>query len=188
MNAVDYPYASGELSGPPTNYSYARYRGAAFLTAWRDQRTAVLQRCESARPAQPAPTVSPTEALLSGFLRETGTGALDREKLRQYHRILRNFEAKGRLYEDYHPGFTSKGRTDHSAPGVYLAFAELAAALYAQHTRLPYLNALMKSLDILCASESRLHADAAGRLAELLRLEFRLITALGDALNLRGLQ
>lgn len=177
-----YPYATGDLLDHPQTYFYSAYQGKAFLHAWRSSRAAC--RGAAALPvAAGAADGSPPARFLAGLAVQLPSPSLDPAERKKLDALLRNFEAKKRLYEDYHPGYTSKDRTDFRALGLYIAFAEVLVLAYRRWQALPYLNALLKCADILCAMRDDLSAAERQRLADIIAAEAGFIAVLSDRLG-----
>ena len=71
--------------------------------------------------------------------------------------------------------------SDYRELGRYVAFAEAVEVAYAATGRLPYLNALLKCMDTLCALRHRLDPPERMRLDELIAGEAAHVAALEEA-------
>ena len=178
MTPPTYPYAEGKLLEKPNTYFYTPFQGTDFIQAWLASRKRVLDACVASLKEEPAITerqgetpavgtlkflLDTLEALRSGHFDAGHSGSLDL--------LLRNFEAKKKLFEDYQPGFQSRGRQDCFNLQLYLAFAEVLDTAYTQTHRIQYLNGLIKAIDILCAYADGLATACKVRLAALLTAE-----------------
>lgn len=172
-----YPYATGDLLENPQSYFFSRFQGESFISAWALSRSGcraafsadglgddVLEDAESVSCSRTQQYFRKLEDLFTR--REFPVD--DRVNL---NLILRNFEAKKRIYEDYNPNFTSKDRTDYKDLSLYVDFAFLLVSAYARWKELPYLNALLKVLDVLCAHCDMLSVSDKSRIGELLDAE-----------------
>ncbi|MEZ5659098.1 MAG: hypothetical protein R3E83_11380 [Burkholderiaceae bacterium] len=102
-------------------------------------------------PDEPA-----TLVYLRGIAGALTQGDLPASQWQAFDRLLRNFEAKRRLYRDYAPGFTSRDRTDHDDLRIYAAFAWVLVQAADRRSPVRYANALLKAIDILCACQDRI--------------------------------
>jgi hypothetical protein len=179
MSAL-YPYASGNTLNEATNYSYAPYHGAAFFAAWREARATA---CGTHAGAEETLTACETFEIFTR-MKHALLQAEDDVPLRSsLDAILRNFEAKKRIYAAYNKGFTSKGRSDDGVLELYVCFAEILDVAYTKYAALPYLNGLLKLVDMLCALAAKLSARQAERLAVLIEAEHAHVAACAAALG-----
>jgi len=193
MNAlVEYTYSNGDLLEKPNTYFYSAYQGEGFVSAWSRSRAECLTACatvdatdrESGEEA-PKEEISPTGSYLkklTALLAATDIPWDDRKNL---DAILRNFEAKKRIYQDYNPGFTSKGRADYRELGLYVEFAQLMVAAYRKWQELPYLNALIKCMDILCAHRTDLLDSEKFKMRHLIDAETEYVGQLAQRLGVK---
>ena len=188
---VSYPYDRGALLSKPHTYFFSAYSGKPFLHAWiaaRERHTAdVEMQPPVIDPVSSYPTdngETDTQYLLDQFVVALQKGDLPDMHRRKLNAILRNFEAKKRLYNAYGAGFSSRGRTDHDNLALYVRFGEVLALVYAQSSELPYLNALHKCIDILGATHSSLDAELKPRLSWIIGQERQFVFALADKLGI----
>jgi hypothetical protein len=192
MNAlVEYTYANGDLLEKPNTYFYSAYQGESFVLAWADSRADCLAACSTAdatdlstndeRNSEISPTGSYLQKL-TALLTAKDIPVADRKNL---DAILRNFEAKKRLYQDYNPGFTSKDRTDYRELGLYVVFADLMVGAYRKWQELPYLNALIKCMDILCAHCTELLVSEKLKMRNLIDAEAEYVNQLEHRLGVK---
>lgn len=180
---IEYLYASGDLLAQPNTYFYTAFQGVEFISAWESSRAECSAECFSVEVVDGksdnqdvSGDGSSTGQFLNRLIALFDMADLPPEEWRNIDALLRNFEAKKRIYEDYYPGFTSKDRTDYLQLGLYVRFAEVMVLSYRSSQKLPYLNALIKCLDVLCALRTSLSN------AEKTRLR-GLIAAEGDFVN-----
>lgn len=178
-----YPYAQGELLERPHTYFFSSYGGAAFVQAWRADRAACRNGLVQSVPHTETACTGPTADCLQHWAAQLSASGLPPQERRQLDALLRNFEAKKRLYEDYHPGFNSRDRTDFRALCLYVRFAEVLVLAYRRWQALPYLNALLKCLDILCAERGRLTPADRSRVAAAIAAEAEFVAALAGQLG-----
>ncbi len=175
-----YPYVDGDPLREPMHYSYAPYQGAAFFSAWREARAAA---CSTRAGVEETSTACETFEIFTR-MKHALLQAEDDVPLRSsLDAILRNFEAKKRIYTAYNKGFTSKGRSDDGVLELYLCFAEILDLAYTKYAALPYLNGLLKLVDMLCALAAKLSPRQAERLAVLIEAEHAHVAACAAALG-----
>ena len=180
-NKIKYPYAAGELLEQPNTYFYSAYKGLGFVSAWQQSRADCLAALESAgnfSDEQLQVDATPTGQYLKKLIASFDTEELLEEDRKNLDALLRNFEAKKRIYEDYHPGFTSKDRSDYHELGLYVRFAEMMALSFNKWEELPYLNAMIKCIDILCAMRQELSLNEKRKLAEIIEAEAEFVAKL----------
>jgi hypothetical protein len=188
--AEGYPYASGDLLENPHTYFFSSYQGEGFVSAWalsRSECKAALSAASDGRVAQAKDERPTSNSRTAAYFRELedlfARPEFPDEDRKNLDAILRNFEAKKKIYQDYNPGFTSKDRTDYKALSLYVDFASLIVAAYARWQELPYLNALLKVLDILCASCGTLSASDKSRVSDIIDAEQRYVDELARRLQ-----
>lgn len=187
---MEYRYDIGNLIENPNTYFYSEFQGLEFMAMWERSRTEFASYCRSkvnldlrskyeAHSAAEAPTL----ARFRKFIQLLEKPDFPLEEKMILDAILRNFEAKKRLYGDYNSGFTSKGRTDCEDVALYAEFSLVLACAYGYWNKLPYLNALLKCLDIASAHRTSLNASQRKLMLISLNIEresiFRLAANLG---------
>lgn len=178
-----YPYASGDLLESPNTYFYSEFKGPEFIRDWQESRAACLDENAPSASVIEQTCDGPTARFLEQVMAQLAAPDFAPVEKQRLDALLRNFEAKKRIYEDYHPGFNSKDRTDYRALCLYVRFAEAMVAAYRRWQALPYLNALIKCLDILCAMRDRLDHSGRRRLAVLVAAEGEFVAALAQRLG-----
>jgi hypothetical protein len=173
---ASYDYARGDLLEQRNSYTYPRYRGPAFLDAWRSSRDEALQALPSqveapgARAAEDSADEADgfrTEAVLEKIMAGIETG----ESPPELEALLRRFEIAKRIHGAYTERWKPREKTDYRALGRYVRFAEVLDRAYGRLGDLRHLSALMKCLDTLVALRSGLEEEHAARLARLLHSE-----------------
>lgn len=182
---IAYPYASGDLIEQPNTYFYSAYKGPSFIREWKQSRSAC--RGVDAPPAKPLGFGgdSPTARYLESVAVQLTAPEFSLLEKHRLDALLRNFEAKKRIYEDYNSGFNSKDRTDYHALSLYVGFAEVMVAAYRRWRTLPYLNALIKCMDILCAMRDGLDRSGRQRLVWLIEAEADFVAELAGRLGVQ---
>ncbi|MEZ5730017.1 MAG: hypothetical protein R3E48_19795 [Burkholderiaceae bacterium] len=185
-----YDYASGDLLESPHTYFFSPFDGASFLRAWQQSRLEAATELASGLDDDgacvlPAARVGepPTLVYLRATLALLEGEGLDADGWRHFDRLLRNFEAKRRLYDDYAAGFVSRGRLDHLDLRVYAAFGAVVAAAARQRSTLRYTNALLKVADILCACRTRVAIEWTPVVGAVLARERAIVTAIAARLG-----
>lgn len=187
LGNVDYPYAQGDLLNRPNTYFYSPFHGKAFVTAWLHSREKCLHFCRETGGVEQHPSdarPAGTEHFLRRIFLNLQSGDLTADDKVALNSLLRNFEAKKRIFEDYESGFRSAGRTDFKDLSLYVDFAEVLNAVYAVTQRPQYLNALIKCLDILCAYLVDFTDWNRGRVGRLITYEREHVMRMASALDL----
>lgn len=189
----EYPYDQGDWLAQPQTYQYSRYGGAAFLDAWRATRRAVSDELGAPEPP-PLPSAEPTtaaesepigrlsdhlEALLARL--EADQCSNDAALWRQLDTWVRRFEVSKRLYEHYDAHGKTLDRRRYRELALYLRFAELMEGAWSRSARLPCLNVLLKTIDLLSACREGLTLPQRARLAGLIAREAEHVATLAHA-------
>jgi len=193
MNAlVEYTYANGDLLEKPNTYFYSAYQGEGFVSAWACSRAECFAACSTVDTTdcqsvkdEHKEDISPTGSYLNKLAALFTAKDIPVDHRKNLDAILRNFEAKKRIYQDYNPGFTSKDRTDYRELGLYVAFAELMVAAYRKWQELHYLNALIKCMDILCAHRTELLDSEKLKMCNLIDAETEYVDQLAQRLGVK---
>ena len=149
-----------------TEYPYER--GAPFTTrfvyAYSDASAPdYIERFSAAR-AHARRDLELPEAAASAVERRPPPADLDRR--------IQRFEVTGKVYSAYNNN--GRGTLAAAADRIddYVDFAEWVSSAYRSSGELPYLNALIKVLDVICAERARIGtAELAGRVCRLLDAE-----------------
>ncbi|MBF0383003.1 MAG: adenylyl-sulfate kinase [Magnetococcales bacterium] len=167
-----YSYAEGDRLTERNTYFYTPFAGASFIKAWKKNRQHLL-----AAEAASVPKPSPAAALDDGgwetkLLLEHLLATAD-QKNRLREKLLQKFEVTKRIFTAYNSDLRPiDGKAYHDL-SLYLRWAEVLEAAYTNHSgKLPYLNALLKAMDILIAHHEQLSANLRGRLARLVQREY----------------
>lgn len=177
-DSTPYPYASGDRLEQRNTYFYTPYLGAAFLDAWRQQRSGAL-RALSATPSaaacrvdNPAPVPRATDRLLEDLHRELTAGLhLEGELMAELNRLVQRFEVSKRLHGEYDARWRPTDTADYRSMERYVCFAEILDLAHERTGALPYLNALLKIVDTLTSLPETLNARQRARLAGLIARE-----------------
>ncbi|MFP6747795.1 MAG: hypothetical protein VCD66_09395 [Alphaproteobacteria bacterium] len=161
-----YPYADGDLIEAPNSYFYSRYDGLEFLTAWRQNRAAVLEISPEAAKPPPVRAADPASRQ-SAELLERAMGGDD--VLREA--FVKKFEIHKRVHDGYDEAFRALDISARRSYPLYLRAADLFAACYEESGELRHLNVYLKCLDTLCSRAEELSAELLARLAWHLRQE-----------------
>lgn len=175
----EYPYAQKGLFENPTRYQMTPFIGPEFFRAWsRDRREALQRMAQNPGLPHPAPSGPTAERL-----KDIGANLGDGERRAALSALIRNFEAKGRLFLDYNPGFTSKGRQDYADISLYLALAKILLTIWDKQRDFVSLNSFIKCLDILCAYQDQLASGEPEQAAALIVRENEIVKNLSVELN-----
>ena len=95
--------------------------------------------------------------------------------------LIQRFEVTKRLYGAYIESGKPLKAGDFQELELYVRFGELLAAAYELEPKLPYVNALLKCVDSLCALSSRLDSYQQGRLSRLIDFERTIVSGLAES-------
>ena len=125
-----------------------------------------------------------TDALLENLFAALAQGriedALVHERLDQ---LVKKFEVTKRIHRAYGSSFRAQDAADHKDPARYLRLAEVFEAAYAAKGGLPYLNALLKSMDTLSTLAGQLSEIEQSRLAWLAGRERLHVRAVAETMK-----
>ena len=181
-----YPYAAGDVLERPNTYYYSVYQGQEFLSAWRKQRINAQSDLEArigTAGSAGAGTVSATDRMLDAVCRDIATGGVATESEAVLNSLVQRFEVTKRLHGEYNARFRPVDPGDYRSLERYVRFAEVLDAAYTSVRRLPYLNALLKCLDILTALSECLDANQSKRVRQLIDREREHVQRLADKLS-----
>lgn len=190
-----YTYTFGNLLEKPNTYFYTEYHGLDFLEAWKSDRERVRAKLGNELPpfkGKPdlfeslLAKIAARKSLDAHFIFDAVQGALAGKKdhgntpelKRLINKLVQRFEVSKRWYPEYEASFRAKVKTVYDDLELYVRGAEIFDAAHAQFGELPYLNALLKSIDTLCSIHEKLNADQKGRLARLISRESHYINSL----------
>lgn len=189
-----YTYTSGNLLEKSNTYFYSQYYGRDFLEAWESDRGRVYSALGSElQPVTGRPNllkslddkVKAGESLDTYFIFDAVQGALveqkiaDRTVLKYFiDKLVQKFEVSKRWYLKYNALFRVEDKTKYDDLELYVRGAEIFCEAFAFFGDLPYLNALLKSIDTLCSVYKKLNAKQCGRLASLISKESKYINSL----------
>ncbi|MEK9132849.1 MAG: hypothetical protein AAB606_04040 [Patescibacteria group bacterium] len=187
-----YTYTTGDLLEKPNTYFYAEYHGLDFLEAWKRERAEVFGKLGVQLPAVPGKPgllqnlcakMLAGEILDTHFIFDAVKGALssgESQKETEFKNILnklvQKFEVSKRWYSKYDASMKAADKTAYHDLELYVRGAEIFESAFAAFGDLPYLNALLKSIDTLCSVCEKLDAGQRGRLA-------RMISSESDCIN-----
>ena len=189
---TSYTFATGDLLDQPNTYFYSAFVGVDFITAWIDSRNACLKYCKQSSKnyfninldtCSSEEGLDAKQLLTSIYTRIDNLSESPDDKM-YLNSIVRNFEAKKRIYKKYNKGWTSKGRTDFKDIRMYLLFSEVLLKAWIKWGEFPYLNALIKCLDILCAYVRTIEPTCIGNLSVVILGERKAIMQVAKNLNL----
>lgn len=179
---ITYSYASGDLLEHPQTYQYSKYNGALFLESWLQNRNQIKK--ELGEPTPPTEVsidvsihISPPyvlddllEAVMAGIWNDIDLEWGDPAFVLLM--LVKKFEIHKRLYNEYDKDFQPINKDNYHELKYYIRFAEIVEKQYSIRKELPYLNVLLKLIDTLIASRSRLNPSEKSRLAWLIDREY----------------
>jgi hypothetical protein len=181
-----YPYAKGALLDDRNTYFYSTYGGSDFLQAWASDRDNALTITASPPPGdaievpdlgRPVLTATLLESLINAMANNTPPNARARAWL---SKLVQKFEVTKRVHEAYDDNFKAVERKNHRDLALYLRLAEVFEQAFSTTNMLPYLNALLKVLDTLCALRVGLSKSDRARLSNLIVRERTHVIALAE--------
>ena len=171
----EYPYSQGNRAEDRNTYFYTPYLGAPFLESWKLNRMEAIGRLE---PASSAPAPEPCnpddhggKAVLERIYAETMS--LSSHSSDTLLLLLKRFEVVKRIYAEYNDDLRPTDPKQFHDPSLYLRFAEILDLAYSQSKNLFFLNAFIKSLDILVSLQEEIAENDQGRLARCVRNEIQ---------------
>lgn len=181
-----YPYAFGDVLENPNTYHYSPYQGHEFLSAWREQRINAqldLDARIGLASEVGADAGSATDRMLDTVCRDVARGDVAAEGEAVLNSLVQRFEVTKRLHGEYNAKFRPVDPTDYQSLERYVRFAETLDMAYTLTHRLPYLNALLKCLDILTALSGRLDITQSKRVRQLIDREREHVQRLAEELS-----
>ena len=173
-----YPYASGNLLDDRNTYFYSAYGGIRFLHAWASDRDDSFTTPALPPPAEKATEVPAAgsrietailfECLLNAMANDATPNALTIEWL---SKLVKKFEVTKRIHHAYDENFKAINRENHRDLALYLRLAEVFEKAFSITSALPYLNALLKTLDTMCALRDDMSEHQRARLSGLIERE-----------------
>ena len=171
----EYPYSQGNRVEDRNTYFYTPYLGSPFLESWKLNRMEAIGRL---KPASSAPAPEPCnlddhtgKAVLERIYAETMS--LSSRSSDTLLLLLKRFEVVKRIYVEYNDELRSIDPKQFHDPSLYLRFAEILDLAYSQSKNLFFLNAFIKSLDILISLRDEIAEVHQGRFARCVRNEIQ---------------
>lgn len=152
MSAKNYAYIKVNLLSNPNNYFYSKFEGLDFLENWRESReNAIMGNTEDCEPD--IQLLEQSNCNIDQYFLGIFNGPSDLQHLgshkREFDLLLRNFEAKKKIFCNYQTDFISKGQTNFLHVKHYVFFARALLKFHKVYKSLTYINALLKCTDIL---------------------------------------
>jgi len=168
---VLYDYARGNLLENRNSYFYTEFRGETFLSDWRDQRDSVPLNSGINKFRQEDVDSAPIERHLSKTCDRLRADDLDDVLFRGLDCLLQRFEVTKRVHGEYNSNWRPIDPQDYLGLERYVLFAETMSLAYRKSQRLQYLNALLKSMDILTALAREMDTEQCTRVETLISSE-----------------
>jgi len=187
---TDYSYANGALIDTPHTYFYSAFGGADFMAAWSRQRQDAFQALGPSAQAPsgvlnremmsqwPLSTPALLDHVHASLTTETPVPADTREWLA---RLIKKYETTKRIHAAYREGFIAVDKMARDDLSLYVRLGEIFDAAYAELSSLPALNAMLKTIDTLCAYLPDLPPLLHSRMARLIENERTYVTVLAEA-------
>lgn len=165
-----YTYADRDLLVTPNTYFYTRYCGEKFIADWKKQRQGILKSIVVSKTRKGKnPKKHSIKTLIHRFQLQTKVPTVLSPMM-----FVKRFEIDKRWYLEYDAKFRPlhKGKEVHySNLELYFLAAEIFASAYGKYKQLPFLNALLKSVDTLCSIYKKLNDKQRKKLAQLIESE-----------------
>jgi hypothetical protein len=188
-----YPYITDDPLETRPRYDYSEASGDAMLEAWRHARRKTLEylrhpphqeapsRLPDASPLEPLPDWQSTDSLIDGLHASLSQGlALDAANQAPLDLLVQRFEAGKRLYAFLDAEGRSVRDSDYRKLERYVSFGEVLSIAWQCGAHFPYLNALLKIVDLICAYAPTLPPPLRPRVIGLIETEAEIISHLAD--------
>lgn len=191
---TNYPYSRQDLIESPNTYFYAKYGGAAFLTAWKNDRKQI-----SLEPAKSSASPLPLEtwrrqsggapelafpALASDLMRylywEAWAGRVNSPIMKNF---VKRFEVTKRIFDSYEEKLIATKGSLFSDLDRYLEASELFLNAYQKSGGLDYLNCALKVNDILVGSRNRFNEAQHLQAATLISVELAAVGQIAEKIG-----
>ncbi|MDR1267201.1 MAG: hypothetical protein LBJ70_02335 [Holosporales bacterium] len=173
---MEYPYTQRDLLKEKETYQYTSYHGQAFLDAHGAQRRSFLEKTPMTACAEPPGN-------LWAFLKDFAERGWQREILpdQGFALLLKRFEVTKRLWTHVDENFRPQGEAEGDCLNLYILFSYGCLLSYEKTRHLSFLNALLKSNDII-ASQTAVACVDRGILEKVISGELQCIQELRKAL------
>ena len=171
----EYPYSLGNRVEDRNTYFYTPFLGNPFLEAWKLSRIEAIASHEPAISAPSPESCNPNDNSGKAILERIYAEALDLPDRRadSLLLLLKRFEVVKRIFTDYNDELRPIDPKQFHDTSLYLRFAEVLDLAYSQTKSLFYLNAYLKSLDVLVSLRDEIAEDHKARFARCVRNEIQ---------------
>ncbi len=181
---MEYPYTEDNLIERPNSYFYSSFGGSSFLNAWRENRALVLGKLPRSKAIEwsapsisnaTAPSTLETRSFLNDLFERLTTGKSDSGDEVFLRVFVKRFEVTKRIYTHYSTSFGIVSNQEYRDLKLYIYSAAVLSEAFRIYGEWPYLNALLKMIDILVSVHPKLDARQESELALLIEIESRLV-------------
>jgi len=153
-----YKYSQRNLITNPETYFYSQYEGIQFLIQWQNDRKK-FGTCQKDFQveiffSQPHNFISTSPVVVSShFLndlyRQTMQGEISQKNKEVIDAVLKRFEITKKIFDTYSADIRPLSESSDLDINLYLKFGIVIEMMYTTTHELPYLNSLLKVMDII---------------------------------------
>lgn len=155
-DSLQYKYINDEAPAIKINYSYSKYWGKDFIKSWRNTRATVLSDCDDTELftliSQKQSNLWENEYVLSEKLLMHWLAVYENQVTKiddAIFLLIKRFEVTRKIYFDYNIEMRPSNRNIYEDFKIYGLFGVLLGKLFLQTRKYPFLNALIKTNDII---------------------------------------
>ena len=165
-DSLQYKYIDDEAPAIKINYSYSKYWGKDFIESWRNTRATVLSDCDDTELftliTQKQSNLWENEYVLSEKLLMHWLAAYENQVTKiddAIFLLIKRFEVTRKIYFDYNIEMRPSNRNIYEDFKTYGLFGVLLGKLFLQTRKYPFLNALIKTNDIIVGRFSQMDKE-----------------------------
>lgn len=160
-----YQYTQRDLLEYPETYFYSEYSGKEFFHQWLHDRDKFEEAPDNFTPqllfvSLQEPLIESKEINTNFFLnfvyRQLSTGDLDEENQNKIDLLVKRFEITKYIFNNYSPDMRPLPGSSYLDWDLYLKFGLILEALFTKMGNIPYLNSLLKIIDIISSDYEKL--------------------------------
>lgn len=180
-DSLTYKYLDSNTPKEKINYSYSKYDGELFMTAYLDSRKKVMPPVLSEDALSiNVDTSIQTELLFNDWIQNCIDGkSINKEDL---NLLIKRFEVTKKLFDDYDVNFRPIDKTKFNSFRLYVLFAYILSLSYSRNNHLQYLNALLKINDINISNIDSIDLESKQILFRCIKSEMTFVSELRNKL------
>jgi hypothetical protein len=181
-DSVNYKYINSNSPEEKINYSYSKYGGEAFLSAYRESREGIISQVNIDNKILLTHIgFGETEKLFIDWISKLkDNSGIELERL---NLLLKRFEVTKKIYENYDIDFRPTNKSEFKNYRLYILYAYVLSASYSKYNKVQYLNSLLKVNDINISIWTYLDTETKKLLAICLQTELDFINNLNKKLK-----